>query len=288
MNFDRSARSALIVACLTLLVSGAGFRIAVRAARAHLEKEPVPLRSPLTNVPKRLGDWNAPGQDVSMTAEMEESLGSQQYIDRWYVQDAGTKDAQGMSVLVVYYTGFIDAVPHVPDRCLKAGGWVPLSLPVNLDLPLDRSDWRPDTEHVNLKTGEPYPLRSFVHSVTGDPVTVRMPVGDFKLRTTEFRAGDRLEERIYAGYFFIANGQVTPSPEGVRKFAFDLTTKHAYYAKVQFIMPASEQTDVEGFVALSTDLAEKLLPHLMLCLPDWAEVETRDQESRASKVESRK
>ena len=43
MSFDRQAPLALIVACVTLAVCGIGFRYAVHAANAFLEKKPVPL-----------------------------------------------------------------------------------------------------------------------------------------------------------------------------------------------------------------------------------------------------
>ena len=101
-----------------------------------------------------------------------------------------------------------------------------------------------------------------------------MPIGKFKLRTTEFRGGDRFEQRIFAGYFFIANGRTTPWPEGVRRFAFDLTTRYAYFAKIQFTMIVSQGNTPEEFVADVADLANELLPELMWCLPDWAEVES--------------
>lgn len=275
MNFDRHAKSALVVACLTLFVCGIGFRYAVHAANAYLEKKPVPLRRALATIPKSLGDWQATSEDGRLTAEMEEALGTHQYLDRAYVRERkGGKQTQ-VVVHVAYYTGLIDAVPHVPDRCMVAGGWVNLGMPSNLDVPLDRTGWGLDTEHVNLGTGEPYPILEFRHHVTGEPITVRMPIGEYKIRTTEFRSGDSPDIRIFAGYFLIANGQITPWPERVRSFAFDLKTRYAYYAKVQFSMMAPDDFDRDDFAQESADLLTEFLPQLMWCLPDWAEVEDR-------------
>ena len=273
MTFDHRAKYAAVAACATLLVCGIGFRLAIDSAQAFLAKELVPLRNPLTSIPKRLHDWEAAGPDVKLTAEYEESLGTRKYIDRAYRREMGTSNEQIIHVHIAYYTGLIDAVPHVPDRCLAAGGWVTVGLPRNIDLSLDQSDWRPDPDHVNLGTDQPYQRLTFSHHVTGRSVTVRMPVGDFKLRTTEFRGGDRLEQRIFAGYFFIANGRTTPWPEGVRRLAFDLTTQYAYFAKIQFTMFVPPDKTGEEFVADVADLANELLPELMWCLPDWAEVE---------------
>ncbi|MHC4414836.1 MAG: exosortase-associated EpsI family protein [Planctomycetota bacterium] len=274
MNFDRQAKSALIVASLTLAVCGVGFRFAVRAANAYLEKKPVQLRDQLANIPKRLGAWSASGQDLTLTAEVEEVLGTDQYLDRMYVRERSGRQDAALGVHIAYYTGLIDAVPHVADRCLAAAGWVKVGLPVNLDVALDRSGWEVDVKHVNLGSKEPYPVLTFRHHVTGQPVTVRMPIGDFKLRTTEFRASNHPDMRIYAGYLFIANGTTTPSPEKVRSFAFDLRTRYAYYAKVQFSMYVAADVEADAFADVASDLLAELLPELMRCLPDWAEVES--------------
>jgi hypothetical protein len=149
---------------------------------------------------------------------------------------------------------------------MTAGGWVIASLPVNLDLPID-----------HLDTGKPYPVVTFRDRVDGRVHTVRMPINDFKLRTTEFRYANDPDRRIYAGYFFIANGQTTPNPEGVRAFAFNLKTKYAYFAKVQFTMYAPEQMTREEFAGVVADLAAELLPELMLSLPDWSEIESESE-----------
>ena len=204
---------------------------------------------------------------------MEQELGTRQYLDRVYTRTVG-RQGQVVMVHLAYYTGLIDAVPHVPARCLAAAGWVTVGLPRNIPLPLDPTGWVADTEQRNLGTGEAYSLLTFAHHVTGDDVTVRMPVGDFKLRTSEFRGGDQLDQRIFAGYFFIANGRTTPSPEGVRRFAFDLSTEYACYAKVQFTMVVGEDATLDEFTATVADLGNEFVPELMWCLPDWAEVES--------------
>ena len=211
--FDRSVKPAFVAAVATLLICGVGFRFAVRQAQAFLDKAPVELRTPLTSIPKRLSLWEAGGQDKTLTVEMEQELGTRQYLDRVYTRPVG-RQGQVVMVHLAYYTGLIDAVPHVPARCLAAAGWVTVGLPRNIPLPLDPTGWVADTEQRNLGTGEAYSLLTFAHHVTGDDVTVRMPVGDFKLRTSEFRGGDQLDQRIFAGYFFIANGRTTPSPGG--------------------------------------------------------------------------
>ena len=285
MIFDRQARAALAVASLALLACGIGFRFAVETLDLYLRKEAVELRVQLSNIPKRLGQWTASGPDGKLTAEVEEELGTDQYLDRWYVNQsrrAGGR-ATALGVHITYYTGMIDTVPHIPDRCLVASGAIRAGLPLNTDLNVDRSDWIP-SDLLNRRTGDPYPMYTFTQSITGRPVTVHMPIGNFRLRTTEFRRKGRPNERLYAGYFFIANDYTTPRPERVRWFAFDLTTRYAYFTKIQFTMLAPESVERWEYVDLVSDLLNDLLPELMRCLPDWAEVESRSQERSAERA----
>lgn len=285
MMYDRQAPAALAVTSLTLLACGIGFRFAVHAADLYLRKEAVELRIQLSNIPKRLGQWTASGPDGKLTAEVEEVLGTAQYLDRWYVNQSRCAGSRGkaLNVHITYYTGLIDTVPHIPDRCLVASGAIKATLPLNIDLIVDRSDWI-SSDLLNRRTGDPYPVYTFTQSITGRPVTVRMPIGNFRLRITEFRYKGRPNERLYAGYFFIANGYTTPRPERVRWFAFDLTTKYAYFTKIQFTMRASESVDRSEYVELVSDLLDDLLPELMRCLPDWAEVESRSQSRSAERA----
>ena len=272
MLFDRQARSAFIIACVTLALCGVGFRSAVGYLNVYLKKEPIELRAHLATIPKTLGRWKAVGERAPLDAAVIETLGTDQYIERVYAVD-GVPGKGYLSLHIAYYTGMIDAVPHVPDRCFVAGGGLQLrALPHNYPLPIDRSGWREDP------AGSAYPLVTFTDRITGRGVTARMPVGDFELRTTEFLSPDHPDVRTYAGYFFVANGRVTPTPEGVRRLAFDLSTKFAYYCKVQLVA-SGRDLEAEPFVALAADLLTELLPELMRCLPDWSEVETAAEEA---------
>ncbi len=266
MLFDRRAKSAFIIACVTLALCGVGFRSAVGYLNVYLKKEPIELRAHLATIPKTLGRWKAVGEARPVDAAVIETLGTDQFLDRLYVADDASGEGR-LSLHIAYYTGMIDAVPHVPDRCFVAGGWQIQALPHNYPLPIDRSGWREDP------AGSAYPLATFTDRITGRGVTARMPLGDFKLRTTEFLRENSPDERTYAGYFFVANGRVTPTPEGVRRLAFDLSTKFAYYCKVQLIARGRD-LEAEPFVTQAADLLTELLPELMRCLPDWFEVET--------------
>ncbi len=269
MLFDRQAKLAFIIACGTLALCGSGFRSAVGYLNVYLEKEPVELRRHLATIPRTLGGWRAGPEAQPLTEAVIETLGTRQNLERSYVLEGNPNLAQ-LSVHIAYYTGMIDAVPHVPDRCFVAGAGLRLqTLPENYPLALERSRWQADP------AGLPYPLATYLDLITGERVTVRMPAGEFKLRVSEYQREDRPDWRIYGGYLFIANGRTTATPERIRLLAFRKSEKHAYYCKVQFIAWGGREFEVQPFLDQVSDLLSELLPELMRCLPDWAEVQGR-------------
>ena len=150
---------------------------------------------------------------------------------------------------------------------MVAGGLVERSPePTHYDLDVDQSEWTEDPYH--RIDGIPFLLDKArgLHDV-------RMPSGDIVVRTSEFLDPARPEERIFAGYFFIANGRLTPTPGGVRMLAFNPKEKYAYYCKLQFMMKGGPDFEVEDFIEVMSDSMNELLGEIMLCLPDWAEVQ---------------
>lgn len=273
MKFDSQAKVAFIIACVALVGSGLGFRVAVGYWNYYLTKEPVDIREHFATIPRTLDNWQAVGTDAQFSAEMIESLGTEVYLDRTY-----SHEEYGRVMLhIAYYTGMIDMIPHVPDRCMVAGGFEQIGRTRNFDLDIDRSFWTLDPEHVNQKSQEPYQTVSFPHRITGRPLTVRMPQGKFALRTSEFRHPSFGDGRIFAGFFFIANGHASASPLDVRRLAFDKTDRYAYYCKVQVTIPGDERFDEAQFIEAASSLISELLPDLMRCLPDWAEVEAKSK-----------
>lgn len=277
MLFDRQAKLALIILSLVLIGCRIGFQVSINSLNAYLEKKPVPLRAQLSKIPMRLGDWVS-SESETLTAEIVEELGTKHYIDRRYSKVTKGAGSPWLSVHVTYYTGLIDAVPHVPDRCLVAGGFNLKVRPKNLPLSLDVSNWSIDRQHTNVRSGKPYHIMLFRDRITNKPIRLRMPLGDFVLRTSEFSSKDMPGSRIYAGYFFIANGELTPSPTEVRKYAFDLSVPYAYYAKIQFLTVGPGNFEPGDFVELVSEFLPELLPELMRCLPDWVEVEMKTKE----------
>jgi hypothetical protein len=78
------------------------------------------------------------------------------------------------------------------------------------------------------------------------------------------------DRRMFAGYFFIANGGHCANAEEVRLLAFSLQDTYAYYLKVQ-VSTISVST-AEEYTAACRSLLGELLPEIMLCTPDWPEL----------------
>ena len=263
--FDSRAPRALVIFCVTLVVSAVGFRLAVAQLNIYLRKEPVDLRASFDNIPRRIGAWEATGEDKKLEATGVEALGTSLYLDRIYRLDSSRSGPAGEPPILfhlAYYTGQIDAVPHVPDRCLVAGGFNAMGTPVNIPLSLDKSTWEDDPD-------SDYPIVSRRDPVTGRNVPVRMPLGEVALRTTEFSDNSNPGAKIFAGYFFVANGGIAVTPGDVKRLAFRASEKRAYYCKVQ-VLSAGKGIDQDSFVERATEFLDLMLPEIMICLPDWA------------------
>src|SRR5690606_12516831 len=89
----------------------------------------------------------------------------------------------------------------------------------------------------------------------GQRVLLPLDPKRMQLRVTEFSIPGR--PSLYAGYFFLVNGEHRSSAEGVRLLAFDLKTDYAYYLKVQFNSQSVESPEELAEVAL--DLLDDLL-----------------------------
>ncbi|MSR45198.1 MAG: exosortase-associated EpsI family protein [Phycisphaerales bacterium] len=274
MRFEPTIKGAFAAVVIVLITSAVGFRAGVSALEIHLRKEAVPLRESLDTIPTKLGRWKRVGEDAKMGEAMIESLGTKFYLDRQYELDGDPAKGR-VSLHIAYYTGMVDAVPHVPERCWGAAGLSMVDQPTTLLLPVDRSQWIADSGIKNAATGEAYPQARVIDPVTRREEKVLLPVGQTEVSVTVFQDEKTPEVRLVGGYLFIANGRLTPSPYVVRTYAFDLSNRYAYYCKVQFsaFLPDGDKA-VDRWKALSADLLTELLPILMRRLPDWATLES--------------
>jgi hypothetical protein len=230
--------------------------------------------------------WERHAEDLIEAADIVDALGTDNYLTRTYVSKTETT-ADGEPVAVdfhaAYYTGMIDPVPHVPERCFVAGGWQLAAQSEVLELPLDGSAWLP------METDGEEPLYLIrVSNANRDYPGRRIPLprgvtpdAGPRMRITSFT--DEQNRPIHSGYFFIANGGTVARSEDVRLLAFKLTDDYAYYLKVQI---TSTQVDsAEQLARVSADLLQDLMPEIMLCVPDWTKVRL-ERDDRKKRVES--
>ncbi|MFI4881656.1 MAG: exosortase-associated EpsI family protein [Phycisphaerales bacterium JB064] len=266
---------AAVVAVVLLAASGAVLGISINALGLYLKKSPIYPRTGLVmrDVPAETPNWRRVGPDRFESPEIESTLGTTNYVTRTYEEKDPPQgeSPRSIDIHVAYYTGSIDTVPHIPERCFVGGGMQIGGGTKVVGLPLDDSQWLPMRDAPEMMDGRAYTAtlaRGNYSNRPGQRVLLPLDPRDIQLRVTEFSVPGR--PSLYAGYFFIVNGEHRSSAEGVRLLAFDLKTDYAYYLKVQFnsqrVQSAEELAEVAG------DLLNDLLGELMLCVPDWAEV----------------
>jgi hypothetical protein len=256
---DRS----FVVAAVILLIAAAGLNASVGALRLHFQKVPVPLRRPLAELPERLGPWVQVSKDQPLDPDMEHTLGTEKYIFRDFVdsrlvpaalieqfKDKNWSERRAMiaqiqaknpkavmNMAVTYYTGLVDTVAHIPDRCYIADGYQPVRWQV--------LNWDAFDGHAGRT------------------------VGDVRYINFEDQTAERKAVPRNVAYFFHCNGNYVNDPAQVRMRLQDLREKYGYYAKVELmtLMP-----DGDASARIMDDFLHSALPEVERCLPDWNEV----------------
>lgn len=266
------------IASLALLgVSAGGLGLVVSYFKYYTKKEAIYPESGLlvTSLPPETPSWVREGSDRIEPPEIIEVLGTKNYVSRMYRTKEEWKPGRGplrVQFHAAYYTGGIDTVPHVPDRCFVGGGMQIGTILGNLPLEFDRTDWslnRDVPEHLSGRIWKTYITNEHSKRAGDKPNLPRDPE-TMRLRTMGF-LGPQDEKEMFAGYFFIANGGTVCRAEDVRLLAFDLTSKYAYYLKVQ--VTSSDVESGEELAEAATSLVGEMLGDIMLCVPDWVRVE---------------
>jgi hypothetical protein len=255
-----AALSVLVLGAVALQVSLARMQVVLRKLPIYA-KDDLPLRTIASSVP----GWERVGQDNILSKEVIEELGTENYLSRVYRGEFNGKPVI-IELHLAYYTGMIDTVPHVPERCFVGGGMVQDGATQTVPIPLDLERLSIDPYVDQAEYGS-------VYSAVGENFqSVRMPFeldSRLKLRVTPF-LDVRSDRRVFAGYFFLANGGIASSANDVRVLSFDPQTTYAYYTKVQFTSWDVESSEELGVIAGS--LLDELLPQIMRRVPDWIEV----------------
>lgn len=279
----RGTLAALALATGLMLLAAASVSAAISYFKIYLQKRSIQPETSLKllSLPRETLSWIQEGTDHIESAETLEVLGTENYLTRTYRRKPGPDGKElRVSFHAAYYTGMIDTVPHVPDRCFVGAGMEIGEVVGDLPLMLDRSRWSVDEDvppnvlarHDPSSSGTVFyktRLSEYSSKVGLYPRLPRSPA-DIRMRTMKFLRADG--DPLYSGYFFIANGGTVSRAEGVRLLAFNLDDFYAYYLKVQFTGEGMESG--EELADVATQLLDELFPDIMLCVPDWVQVES--------------
>jgi exosortase len=266
---------AFIAAFCVMTVAGASMTAGIRYAGIHLKKLAIyaPGDRQVSTIAAETPTWRQIGVDKLESAEVLETLGTSNYVSRTFIKKSSEKSDKPivLDFHAAYYTGMVDTVPHVPERCFVGGGMQIGDTTRTIPLALDTSGWSPVPGIENAADRGLFRQRvpNYARDGVGTSVILPRHPEKLQLRITEF--SNKTGRKIFAGYFFVANGGHVSSAEEVRLLAFDLRSDYAYYLKVQFT--SSTVSTAEELAAEASSLLGELLPEIMRCVPDWVEVE---------------
>jgi hypothetical protein len=266
-------RGAFVAVIAVLGISALGLNATVSVLQIHFKKLPLPLavRS-LTDaadgMPVQLGAWVAVSPDEAIDPEIQQVLGTAQYLFRDYAdarkwpreqllalrdkskdeREAAVAQMQAQApesilrVAITYYTGLADTVAHIPERCYVADGF-------------DVSSY----ETENAVCGK-YP--------DGSPRNISYRLINFEDQTARGRVG-----RV-VGYLFHVDGVYESDSLAVRNRLASLRERYGYYAKVELMTTDSPGHDEQRALSQTamTDFLTAALPELEKRLPDWKRV----------------
>ncbi|HEX3357780.1 MAG TPA: hypothetical protein VHS31_12485 [Tepidisphaeraceae bacterium] len=260
-----------LVAAGILLVSAISLNAATEYLQLYFKKVPVDLSADFSTIPPHLGHWVQVSKDERLGEDMEHELGATHYLYRDYMDDRlfSAKDLeefngktfserkalaarfqaskpQGIiNVGITYYTGSVDTVAHVPDRCYIADGYEPTS-----------------HNYVSWSAFEGRPGRADIKD------------GDVCYINFEDQIASRQAAAKNVAYFFNANGEYTADPIGVRLRLQDLRQRYAYYSKIELL---TVMRDADESATVMNDFLTSALPEVERCLPDWKKLTSSGQ-----------
>lgn len=252
-----------LIAALILAITAFGWDLALGKLRWVMRKEPVPWPKGvlvsedfrLLTLPEQLGPYVlAERGDLDLEEEDLELLGvgTSQDKDRhaqrrsnWYnvriYRDTRKAPGEPYSVWrleVYYYTGGLDTVPHVPERCLVVGGATTL-----------------DSESENIPFKVPAARKPWDNAIA--------------FRKVPYEKSDRLrlnQQRYVTYYIFSLNGKPEQSWEVVRVTLMHPLVRYCYFAKIQFA-PLNEIVDSDEADKSAEDFVNFFLPSVLRTLP---------------------
>jgi hypothetical protein len=256
------SQPAFLVVAAVLLLAAVGLNGATQFMQLHFRKQAVPLAKPLTSMPPDLGPWKMASIDQTLSHEFLEALGTDKYLFRDYVDTRllnrqqlaefeGKSPAEQRQLIsqiqmtnpkavvncsVTYYTGMVDTVAHIPERCYIADGYE-------------------TTASVDLK----------MQALAACPGT-----GTVRSIVFEDSTPGRMRFTRNVAYVFNCNGRYMSDSIAVRQALAGLFEKYGYYMKIEL---QTLNLKPEDSKAVMNEFLTHLLPEAEKCLPDWQKIE---------------
>ncbi|MBL9002279.1 MAG: hypothetical protein JNK25_14200 [Phycisphaerae bacterium] len=281
-------RPAYIAAIVILSVSAVAMSAAISSFKLYLRKEKIyaPDGRMVSAIPSESESFVRLGSDQRMPPEIEEVLGTPNYVSRVYLEKEPRpgKERRALQFHAAYYTGMIDTVPHVPDRCMVGAGMQLKGVVGDIPMPVRTEDWLENEDVPEAMRGRIFRAKTQDKHTDLPNTRINLPrdAKDLKLRVTHFE--DESGRAIYAGYFFIANGGIVSRAEGVRLLAFDLRSTYSYYLKVEFQSHLVETA--EELAELAAAWLDENFAEVMRCVPDWVKVESGEYPPRTGSADN--
>lgn len=253
-----------MVVALILLTAAFGLNETVAKMKLTFRKLPVEPSLPLKTIISEIGPWAQVSVDRAMSPDFEHELGANEYVFRDYLDtrllapadraaflkatpDQREKLRQKLTGLdpkglvrfaITYYTGSVDTVPHIPDRCYAADGFKPST----------------------------YEIMTW-------PILPRADAAGRLTRARLINFVDQIDSRSsrprQVSYFFQVNGEYEQDPLGVRTRLQNLFDRRAYFAKIELVTDLPDPTEA-GRVMV--DFLTGVMPEVERVLPDWKKV----------------
>jgi hypothetical protein len=285
---------AFVGAVVMLVTAALGLNIAVGELRLHFKKTPVPLARLLTLIPQQMGDWIQVSRDEPMEPDLQEVLGTDQYIFRDYIRVSayGGQCAAAMILglhagepsdrLEAIKTRFMDADPETRIQILQselkdqstthrkaAVGRVQQLFPdAVVNMAVTYYTGMADTvAHIPDRC---YIADGFEPTEYTEPTWTLADGRKLEVRFINFQdAADTSRPDRNVAYFFQVNGRYDSDPLGVRRSLQDLFQRYGYYAKVELM---TEDHDRDRSAATMTEFLSNTMGELEKSFPDWKKV----------------
>jgi hypothetical protein len=219
---------AFLICAAVLGLAGAGMSMTERLLGLYLEKEPLPLKKPLSSMDEaKLAPYLVTGKLSIENKDVLKKLGTGDYI-QWILEDPRVPvDSAARKVLLfITYYELPDRVPHVPEECYAGSGYPRLS-----------------KDSIVFQAGAP----GQIQHISGTYLLFGASAGNVLQGGGQFPVL----------YLFRVNGQYAGNRDDARlALNRNLFSKHAYFCKIEL---AFNQGDVAPAKAAAVEASERLL-----------------------------